>query len=265
MAEPVVSPAPADGEPRMFSPTDPLRDLVESVIIEPLAFVASVPELLAKGKAKIASQTKTANMIGKFVVPIAKRKIDAELKGVAESIRSYLTNTEPKSGSGSRGGEPTGKPTGTPGASGPLETSVHGEPESETSDKPTAQKATAKSVGKAAGKPAATTTSKSVGKTAGTTGAKSATNSVAKAGKPQPVEPKPRKAIAAPKRTAESIVPTVNDLGLDSYDDLPASSVVALLVALTPAQLRAIAAYETTHRNRQTILGGVARLLDSAQ
>jgi hypothetical protein len=216
------------GEPRRVSPTDPVRDLFESVILEPLAFVASVPELLAKGRAKIESQTKTANMIGKFVVPMAKRKIDAELKTMAESVRSYLTSTETKRG--------PNKPT-TPAAEQPRQNATS--PKSSDAPAQVSNKAEPKS------KPVTVKTRAAKTRVEKPTGAK-------------------RPAVKV-KLSQTAVASTVNDLGLDNYDDLPASSVVGLIEALTPNQLRAISVYESSHRNRQTILGGVARLLDSAQ
>jgi hypothetical protein len=234
-------------EPRMFNPADPLKDLFESVILEPLAFAASVPDLLAKGRAKIESQTKTANMIGKFVVPIAKRKIDAEIKTLAESVRSYLTSTESKR-------ESSG-PSRTPSSSVPAT------PKPATAKAATPRPATSKP---ATSKPATSNTSKKTSKTSKqTTDTAGQTSKRTSTSLPQAKGSKP--SAPAPKLSGLPIVPTESDLGLDHYDDLPASSVVALLVALTPAQLRAISAYESSHRNRQTILGGVTRLLTAAQ
>jgi predicted transcriptional regulator len=225
----------------MFSPTDPLRDLLETVILEPLAFVASVPERLAKGKAKIESQKKTANMIGRFVVPMAKRKIDAELKSVAETVRSYLTNTEAKSGSSSRSPDNSNVAPSAPDPS---------------RSKPTAE---TKADASKAVLPKSAVSKSAVSKAAVAKKAKPAKSTPAKA-----TQSKATQSKATQSKAVTSPLPTVNDLGLDSYDDLPASSVVGLLEALTPAQLQAIATYEAAHRNRQTILGGVARLLDTA-
>ena len=226
----------------MFSPTDPLRDLLESVILEPLAFVASVPELLAMGKAKIESQSKTANMIGKFVVPIAKRKVDAELKTVADTVRSYLTSTEPKK----RGSDSLASSVPA-GSDAPPPATVATNKDLKTTKKDPKKPA-------AVSKAKAQLTAKSKPKSKPIPSAQ--TNKVA-------LSPEPP--VLLPNAHQGGSVTAVNDLGLDRYDDLPASSVVGLLEALTPTQLGAIARYEASHRNRQTILGGVARLLDSAK
>jgi hypothetical protein len=271
----------------MFSPTDPLRDLVETMIFEPLAFVASVPELLVKGKAKIESQTKTANMIGRFVVPMAKRKIDAELKSVAETVRSYLTNTEAKSGSGSRSSE--GSDVGAPSAvragssSGTGSSGERGTTAGASSARKPGSPTVAKPEAKAG--PTKKATAPAVSTFAASVSSRSKPMMDPKVVPSKAVSPKPdvsksavskavskgakgAKALKTAKTSKDKVItslnPTVNDLGLDSYDDLPASSVVGLLEALTPAQLQAIATYEAAHRNRQTILGGVARLLDTA-
>jgi hypothetical protein len=276
-----------------------VRDLFESVILEPWAFVASVPELLAKGRAKIESQTKTANMIGKFVVPMAKRKIDAELKTMAESVRSYLTSTKTKRGpsqpTSPDGTQPRQKPPTTQSfdasAQDPKKPDLKkSDPKTAASrsgvlaknlpkvSKPTAAKpglnksaptGPTKSIVTNSTTPAAAakrvspeSTPKSPSK-----GAKLIIAEPGKAGKSSAaLKPTGAKRSAGPEKLSQaSAAPTVNDLGLDNYDDLPASSVVGLLEALTPNQLRAISAYESSHRNRQTIVGGVARLLDSAQ
>jgi hypothetical protein len=285
--------APGSSEPSPAA--DPLRDFIEAVIDDPLGFVASVPERLAKGKAKIESQTKTANMIGKFVVPIAKRKIDAELKAAAESVRSYLTSTEPK-----RGPKPASDP----------------KPASEkASAAKTSGASSLRSIGKAGFKVGSGHPSLAAptGRITGTDSVPSdAKKNPAKAGKSTKTKPTAvaRKAGAAPEgdpvpkvssvpkakpktgskaepkaspgtqretrdrsvrvssagaAPATPAVPSALDTGLDGYDDLPASSIVGLLEALTVTQLRSIAAYESSHRNRQTVLGGVARLLDAAK
>jgi hypothetical protein len=243
----------------MFNRGDPLKDLFESVILEPFAFAASVPELLAKGRQKIESQTKTANMIGKFVVPIAKRKIDAEIKTLAESVRSYLTSTESKRGST---GPSQARPSSfvsaaekTSGPTSPFTKPSHPEPglakmPSPKRAKPQTSKSSAPFVKTSAPKTAKQTSTKQ-------TSTKPNTSLVKAKGS--------KSSAPAPKMSGSPVSPTENDLGLDHYDDLPASSVVALLEALTPAQLRAISVYESSHRNRQTILGGVTRLLNAAQ
>jgi DNA polymerase III gamma/tau subunit len=260
----------------MFSPTDPLRDLLETVILEPLAFVASVPERLAKGKAKIESQKKTANMIGRFVVPMAKRKIDAELKSVAETVRSYLTNTEAKSGSSSRSPDNSNVAPSAPDPSRSkptAETKADASkavlPKSAVSKAAVSKAAVAKKAKPAKSTPAKATQSKATQSkaTQSKTAPAKATQSKAtqsKATQSKATQSKATQSKATQSKAVTSPLPTVNDLGLDSYDDLPASSVVGLLEALTPAQLQAIATYEAAHRNRQTILGGVARLLDTA-
>jgi hypothetical protein len=264
----------------MFSPTEPLRDLLESVILEPLAFVASVPKLLATGRAKIESQTKTANMIGKFVVPMAKRKIDAELKTVAESVRSYLTNTEskaaPKAKATTKPDDATksaASPTPVPKPAAKKAIRPKPAPSKQSAAKQSAAEVIApKAVVPKASGPKVLVTKVTGSKTSDSkTSDSKASDSKTSDSKTSDSKTSDSKASAAkvPKAKAAAravaLLPTVNDLGLDSYDDLPASSVVGLLEALTPAELRAIAGYEASHRNRQTILGGVARLLDAAQ
>jgi hypothetical protein len=269
----------------MFNPADPLKDLFESVILEPLAFAASVPDLLAKGRAKIASQTKTANMIGKFVVPMAKRKIDAEIKNVAESVRSYLTSTETKKGStGSSQARSSSFDSAAEKTSGPTPSvtkpsspehlgSEHRGSEHSSLDVNESQLPGSREM--SSPKRAKPQTSKSPPPAVKTSTPKTAQQTATKQAAAKQAATKPNTSLVkakrskpsapAPKMSGSPVSPTENDLGLDHYDDLPASSVVALLEALTPAQLRAISVYESSHRNRQTILGGVTRLLNAAQ
>jgi Zn-dependent protease with chaperone function len=49
-------------------------------------------------------------------------------------------------------------------------------------------------------------------------------------------------------------------LPIDGYDSLAASQVVLRLGSLTPSELAAIAAYESSHRARRTILGKIHQL-----
>jgi hypothetical protein len=54
--------------------------------------------------------------------------------------------------------------------------------------------------------------------------------------------------------------PKVSELPIPGYDALSASQVVERLAGLAHDELGAIAAYETSHRNRRTILGKVEQL-----
>jgi hypothetical protein len=242
------------GSPEVSGQPDPVRELIEALLVDPLGFVASVPVRLAKGKAKIESQTKTANMIGKFVVPIAKRKIDTELKAAAESVRSYLTNTEPKRGTGAR--KPSELPTSTQsnesnGHVGSAAPSPRGQQTKPTKSIARAVATTHKSSPPLVEKPIKSGRVKAVDQSSSIP-VTSASKSKVRTSRVGPV-------------VLPVVAPRAVDTGLDGYDDLPASSIVSLLEALTAPQLRSIAAYESMHRNRQTILGGVARLLGSAQ
>ena len=258
--------APGSSEPSPAA--DPLRDFIEAVIDDPLGFVASVPERLAKGKAKIESQTKTANMIGKFVVPIAKRKIDAELKAAAESVRSYLTNTEPKRGSKPASEKTVADKTSSESPAKPTEKAgvkvVSEKPSALASagrvKSPDAAQSASSGAPAHAWKPTKPTAA--VRKTGPAPRTKSKAEPKASTGSQREAKCRPVRVSSAP---ATPKIPSAPDTGLDGYDDLPGSSIVGLLEALTVTQLRSIAAYESSHRNRQTVLGGVARLLDAAK
>ena len=55
--------------------------------------------------------------------------------------------------------------------------------------------------------------------------------------------------------------PDEAELPIQDYDSLAASQVVPRLATMSPAELRAVRAYEAAHRNRQTILNRVAQRL----
>ncbi|MFZ4518888.1 MAG: hypothetical protein ACOYOP_10890 [Microthrixaceae bacterium] len=61
----------------------------------------------------------------------------------------------------------------------------------------------------------------------------------------------------------DAAAPTAEELAVPDYDALSASQVVPRLASLNPEELAAVRAYERAHRNRQTILGRVAQLLDA--
>jgi hypothetical protein len=70
--------------------------------------------------------------------------------------------------------------------------------------------------------------------------------------------PEPEPAAPAPIPA-----PAESDLPIQDYDSLAASQVVPRLATLGPEELRAVQAYESATRHRQTILHRVAQLLSS--
>ncbi|MGH9038999.1 MAG: hypothetical protein ACRDZ3_02090 [Acidimicrobiia bacterium] len=81
------------------------------------------------------------------------------------------------------------------------------------------------------------------------------------ASKPAPAPARPA-AKTAPAKTAPATAPgpVAGDLPIPEYDGLSASQVVSRLSGLTPAELEAVAAYETAGRARKTVLGAIDRL-----
>jgi hypothetical protein len=73
--------------------------------------------------------------------------------------------------------------------------------------------------------------------------------------------PRPR-VVPDPPVDASSVVtaPDSSALAIPDYDGLSASQVVNRLAGLTGAELAAVAAYESAHRGRKTILNKVAQL-----
>ena len=75
-----------------------------------------------------------------------------------------------------------------------------------------------------------------------------------------------REQVARTTERATRPAPSVPDAGdeelpIEGYDALPASSIVTLLDGLRPAQLRSIDRYERANRSRRTVLTRVAQLL----
>jgi hypothetical protein len=70
------------------------------------------------------------------------------------------------------------------------------------------------------------------------------------------------RAVPDPPVDAPSVVmgPDSSELAIPDYDGLSASQVVNRLAGLTDAELVAVAAYESAHRGRKTILNKVAQL-----
>ena len=77
----------------------------------------------------------------------------------------------------------------------------------------------------------------------------------------RPAHRSPTKPLPCP--TASTPAPVEADLAVPDYDSLAASQVVPRLAMLSPDDLRAVLAYEQSHRHRQTILNRVAQLLEA--
>lgn len=83
-----------------------------------------------------------------------------------------------------------------------------------------------------------------------------------------PIRPKParssstrsRAAAAKPVTSARPASSGATALGIDGYDTLAASQVIARLDGLTARQLAAVGRHEAQNRNRKTILGRVEQL-----
>ena len=81
--------------------------------------------------------------------------------------------------------------------------------------------------------------------------------------KPTPVRPFAEPTVAAtPARAAapSSPAPAGDTLPIPGYDALSGSQVVERLAGLSTAELDAVRAYESAHRNRRTILGKIDQI-----
>jgi hypothetical protein len=81
--------------------------------------------------------------------------------------------------------------------------------------------------------------------------------------------PPPAPAVSAPAPPTRSMPPEPNGesastagLPIPGYDALSASQVVERLIGLAPDELDAVHAYETSHRQRRTILGKIEQLAE---
>jgi hypothetical protein len=81
-------------------------------------------------------------------------------------------------------------------------------------------------------------------------------------------EPEPGEVVQRPRVVPDppvdspsvAAVPDTSELAIPDYDGLSASQVVNRLPGLTEDELAAVAAYESAHRGRKTILNKVAQL-----
>jgi hypothetical protein len=215
---------------RDLEPMDPFQDsfrlAADLLVFAPLGLVLSartaVPDLIERGR----KQVQSANTIGKFVVPIARRRLKRSIDeflggakkqtGTANTATSRTTTLQtqgvavrpveaPKTRSSKLASlDPNLDPTLSP------KVAVVGEPP----------------VGGPAEAPASTASS-SVG------------NATQQSGRH----------VASDGR---------GDLGIESYDMQPAQTILALLEGLTADQLTAVETYEQAHRARRTILYGVS-------
>ncbi len=93
----------------------------------------------------------------------------------------------------------------------------------------------------------------------GTRGTKPTPKSTSKpTPKPAPAATTPNPSSAA--RTPAAATPAADDLAIPGYDTLSASQVIDRLTGLASSDLAAVAAYETAHRARTTILGKITQL-----
>jgi hypothetical protein len=252
---------------------DPIEDMLRSAadffVFAPLGLATSlrtvVPEWVERGR----RQVRAANTIGKFVVPIARRKIKRSLNDVVDQLRVQRNTGGP---------DPACRSDKSADRSGDE---VEGESDS-TQDvkgkKAPSQKAQKAQAQKAQGKKAQA--KKAESKRADPNNEKGK-NAKGKANRPT------TKAAAKPtaKPTAElaevsleasaTMAEVAGDgfdaprlgtdqpeagsaLGILGYDNLPASTILELLDGLTPTQLLAIETYEAANRARRTILYGIA-------
>lgn len=81
---------------------DPLTRLFDTFVFAPIGFALEaprlIPELVEKGRAKADEQVRLARTIGRFVVPIARRKGEAALRERFADLASQIENIRRNAG-----------------------------------------------------------------------------------------------------------------------------------------------------------------------
>ncbi len=266
--------ANASGEVRRKSATPDLFEVVENV------------------RAKAKSQVKTANMIGKFVTPILRRKVTAFVETQFATFTGASSAERPPKAAAPSEASPAarsaGKRSTAPSAAADVQSNGVGasgrarsttpkkESATRTKAAPTNSKAaptnskaapTKSSAVKAPAAKASPAGRSAPAQASRKTGAANRKASAAEPTVPSPnarVNSRPAPKPAGARKRSESAPASrravatgstpENPLGIDGYDGLPSSSIVPLLDGLSQSQLRAVEAYESANRARRTVL-----------
>jgi hypothetical protein len=281
-------------------PKSPLDAALDVLVYAPvgLALTAAeeIPKLAEKGRARLTDQLSTAKVVGQFVVTQGRKEVERRL-GVAGRPAGGAAPGEAAAGGAGVGGPATGggAPAGGPLAGGaePASTGPESGGAEPASTGPAAGGAEPASTGLAAtGGGAAAGGPLAGGAEAASTGPESAAGIAPVATSPDPgydemlggprqrddaagagsldeaetdEDPDEPLGFAEPVRIAGATgpVPSVDGLAIPGYDSLSASQVVQRLAGLSPDELAAVGAYESTHRGRRTILTRVSQLQGS--
>ena len=218
-------------------------------------------KVVGSALAQAESQIKTAKMIGKFVTPILRRKVEAFVEA---QVRTVTASSSVRTARGSV----------APSASTTVPNAVRspGRGSAARSEASAAKASLSEGLppttGKQAAKPSASMPKKRSPSKRPEPAAISANHPVVDPPRPQsahrPSSAKPTRTGETPKirqerrprsmETRRGDSAAENPLGIDGYDGLPSSSIVPLLDALTRSQLHAVEAHEQANRARRTVL-----------
>lgn len=207
-----------------------------------VALGEALPELARKGRSLVGPQLGVARTVGQLAVDQGRQRLDGALPGGLPSLTVRLPFTlpwKPSAGGPLRSTWERRRSSGA-AANGPSRSGADGAtvPGAERPTRPVARRApdieTATGHVPVGGRP-------STGRSRLASGGTRSTG--------------PRSAPAG------SAALTAEDLAVPSYDSLSAFQVVQRLAGLTPAEVRAVRAYEAATRGRRTILARADQLL----
>lgn len=219
-------------EPEDRSPLDLLCDLL---VYAPVGFAFEAPKLLPELATKGRDQVAAARTIGQFVVRQAGTRVAPLVGSMLSGVLSGLVREDSDpSGDAAPDDPPEGRSSGE--GSAPVVAALPG-----TDDSGDPVEAVAVTDGGRRG------------------------SSTAPVLTPVPGDTWTSDAGTDDAGTDDDEVPASEALAIPHYDSLAASQVVPRLTALTEGELEAVAAYESAHRGRRTILHRTDQLLGRAR
>lgn len=211
-----------------------------------------LPRVAAKGRSRVGSQVAIARVVGRFAVARGRQELEKRF--------SPPSPVPPAAGRP----EPAGRPAPPTSRSAPTSSAA-----SSPGSSPGSSPASGRTHANGAGREGALNGS---GLDAGLPGAdvveESPSVAVSTAGRlppPDPAAPSAGPSSSTPgapdaPHSSPKLSPEASELAIPGYDSLSASQVVQRLAGLRRDELKAVGAYEETHRGRRTILNRIEQL-----
>ncbi len=238
-----------------FSPFDPLEEAVrlaaDMFVFAPLGLLLSAREVMPTIVERGRRQVRSANTIGKFVVPIARRKAKQKVHETVERLRTEVeTMFDRDSGTSTNSDSATAWDSDTDVA---FDRATTRNTERETvvpsHDAPEPQPEAGETSPRDRSRIPPSRRNRSIS---------SATESN--------TSPSLDNSSDLPGRTADSAT-TIADssgLGIANFDTLPATTILDLLAGLSVHELTEIDRYERSHRGRRTVLHAIQMRLSAS-